>query len=426
MGLPRHKRGRGDGPADVTAAQGRKRLIGLDSARGLALIGLMAIHIFPSENETGDPTLAWELFSGDSAALFALLAGVGLALSSGGQRPHRERRMAGDRLALVARAFLIGVVALVVAAFMPSDPPAFGILLYYSMFFLLAIPFLHLGPRTLFLSAAVFGIVSPLLLQKLGPVLPETSDFNHTLTNLVFEPAGVASELLLSGSYPALTYMCYILTGMGVGRLDLRKPAVQGYLVAFGAGLAILANMASTVLLDAMGGYEQLLDTPGMSVDSLDEALIFGPAVVPDTSAWWLAIATPHTNMPLAIASSLGIALLVTGLFLLIERAVTRPLRPLAAMGAMTLTLYSAHLLALSLEVHYEEHVLWFIVHLAVAMAFGMIWSQWLGQGPLERTVTAAAKNFRQIVDDGPAGGSAALSGTVSRSGHQPFPGRPR
>ncbi|WP_338151713.1 hypothetical protein [Kocuria rosea] len=36
----------------------------------------MAIHILPSWNEeTGEASFTWRVFSGDSAALFALLAG---------------------------------------------------------------------------------------------------------------------------------------------------------------------------------------------------------------------------------------------------------------------------------------------------------------------------------------------------------------
>ena len=66
----------------------RKRLTGIDAARGLALIGLTAIHFLPAENEqTHEATLSWTLFSGDSAALFALLAGVGLAFATGGRGP---------------------------------------------------------------------------------------------------------------------------------------------------------------------------------------------------------------------------------------------------------------------------------------------------------------------------------------------------
>src|SRR5690606_17092001 len=63
--------------AESFAARKKKRLIGIDAARGLALIGLIAVHILPDETAGGDPSLAWTLFSGDSAALFALLAGVG-------------------------------------------------------------------------------------------------------------------------------------------------------------------------------------------------------------------------------------------------------------------------------------------------------------------------------------------------------------
>ncbi|MUN64901.1 hypothetical protein GMA12_17440, partial [Kocuria sediminis] len=60
---------------------GTPRLLGVDAARGLALIGLIAVHVLPEENDaTGDPTWSYLLFAGDSAALFALLAGVGLAL----------------------------------------------------------------------------------------------------------------------------------------------------------------------------------------------------------------------------------------------------------------------------------------------------------------------------------------------------------
>ena len=418
MGAIQNEQGREAGHARGTPKQSRARLVGIDAARGLALIGLMAIHILPAENEdTGDPTLAWNLFYGDSAALFALLAGVGLALSSGGSQPHLRRKMAGNRLGLVARALLIGVIALVIGAFMPQndDPPANGILLYYSVFFLLAIPFLHLKSRALFLSAAAFGIVAPILLQNLGPVLPEWSSFNPTLGHLFSEPAGVVSQLLLTGSYPALAYMCYILAGLGIGRLDLRKSSVLAWIAGVGAALAILSNAASSVLLYTVGGYDRMLDA-GIDEGFLDGAIVWGLEDIPNTSVWWLTLATPHNNTPFSIASSLGIGLLVTAVLIAVGRKVGHWLTPLAAMGSMTLTLYSAHLLALSAEVHYDQPGLWFVVHLAVAAAFGMVWSRWMGQGPLERMVAAAAKNVRKIVDYEPAGGAGPQPpGTASR-----------
>ncbi len=392
-------------PPTAPRKQNQQRLPGIDVARGLALIGLMAVHLFPSADEdTGNPTLAWTVFGGDSAALFALLAGIGLALSTGGSAPHRGRQLTADRAGLVVRAVLVGIVGLVVAAIMPDDPPAYGILLYYAVFFLLAIPFLHLGSRALFLSAAVFGIVSPVLMQRLGPVLPESSDYNHTLVTLFTEPVGVASELLLTGSYPALTYLAYLLVGLGLGRMNLRSTRVQVLIAGAGAALAVLANLLSWLLLHAAGGYQALLATEEMTRSDLEEALVFGPDVLPDTSGWWLAIATPHTGTPLAITASLGIGMLVLGVFLLIGARAGRWLAPLAVMGAMTLTLYTVHLLALAPEVHDEEPALWFVLHLGAAAGFAWFWHRKYGQGPLESIVARAVHGVRDAVTDETSG----------------------
>ena len=177
-----------------------RRLVGIDAARGLALIGLMAIHLLPAwDEETGEASWSWRLFSGDSAALFALLAGVGLALTSGGRHPHEGATMTADRIGLLVRAVLIAAVGLWIGTLMSEDPPAYNILIYYGVFFLLAIPFLHAGPKALFVCAAVFGIVSPLLMQGLLDQLPAWSNNNPTLSTVLTEP-GVGLLLLQAGS----------------------------------------------------------------------------------------------------------------------------------------------------------------------------------------------------------------------------------
>ena len=379
------------------------RLVGIDAARGLALIGLMAIHLLPAWNEeTGEASWSWRLFSGDSAALFALLAGVGLALTSGGRHPHQGRKMTADRIGLLVRAVLIAAVGLWIGTLMSEDPPAYNILIYYGVFFLLAIPFLHAGPKALFVCAAVFGIVSPLLMQGLLDQLPAWSNNNPTLSTVLTEPGATASQLLLTGTYPALPYMTYLLVGMGLGRLNLRKQEVQIRLLVIGVGMAIFAQATSYFLLYAFGGYQRLLDASSMDEHELEEVLVWGPDSLPTSTVWWLAIATPHTNTPLAIAASLGVGLAVLGVFLLIGPKIGKWLLPLSAMGVMTLTLYTAHLVALSLEIHYELPYLWFMVHLAVAALFAVAWHRGLGQGPLEKVVSTSVKGTRRLVLGGP------------------------
>ncbi|MEF3120081.1 heparan-alpha-glucosaminide N-acetyltransferase domain-containing protein [Kocuria flava] len=377
--------------------------MGIDAARGLALIGLMSVHILPSYDDVShEPTWSYLIFSGDSAALFALLAGVGLALTSGGRHPHDGATMTADRIGLGVRAVLIAIVGLWIGALMPADAPADNILIYYGVFFLLAIPFLHAGPKVLFGCAAVFGLVGPLLMQGLMDVLPEWSSSNPTFTDVLSEPAGTISQLLLTGTYPALPYMTYLLVGMGIGRLNLRKSEVQIRLLVTGIGVAIFAQATSYFLLYAFGGYQRLLDASSMGEEELAEVLVWGPDSLPTSTVWWLTIATPHSNTPLAIAASLGVGLAVLGAFLLIARKAEAWLLPLAAMGAMTLTLYTAHLVALSFEAHYDQPYLWFMVHLAVAALFAVAWHRGLGQGPLEKVVSTSVKGTRRLVLDGP------------------------
>lgn len=385
----------------VTVDQRRPRLVGIDAARGFALIGLISIHILPAfDPETFAPTLQWSLFAGRSAALFALLAGVGLAFSTGGRIPRQGRAMTADRVGVAVRAVLIAALGLGINELMPSPAPAVGILVYYGVFFLLAIPFLHLRARTLFAVAGFFALAGPVLIHTLRDVLPIYASANPTFTDLATNPGATMAQLLLTGTYPALPYLTYLLAGLGLGRLDLGEIQVQANLLLIGAGVAFGAWLTYWVLTFQAGGYGQLMaHTPGLGGDGIDEILVFGPNLsLPTSTWWWLLTAGPHTNTPVALVQDLGAAVAVLGFFLLITRIVGSWMLPLVTLGSMTLTLYSAHLLGLSTEAHYDQPHLWFLVHLAVAVVFAIIWRRFLGQGPLERLVARAANTTRRLV----------------------------
>ena len=73
------------------------RIVGIDVARGIALITMAATHIMLGHDpETGRLTAVGSLFGGRASALFAVLAGVSLAIVTGGPRPKagRDRRRA--------------------------------------------------------------------------------------------------------------------------------------------------------------------------------------------------------------------------------------------------------------------------------------------------------------------------------------------
>ena len=392
------------GSAEAASAPGKRRLVGVDAARGLALIGMIAIHILPSwDPETFEPTAQWTVFAGRSAALFALLAGVGLAFSTGGRTPHTGRAMTADRAGVAVRALLIAGLGLAINHVLPGsaidEVPAVNILVYYGAFFLLAIPFLRLSARALFAWAAFFALAGPVLVHVLRDVLPAVERYNPDYLDLFGDPGATAARLLLTGTFPALPYLAYLLTGLAIGRLDLAGIRVQAGLVLGGALLAVGAWLVSWVLVVQAGGVAQLVArTPGLDEELVNDIIVWGPEpTLPTTTWWWLAVGGPYTNTPPALLLGLGSAVAALGVFLLLARRFASWLLPLSAMGSMTLTVYSAHLLALAAEVHYDQP-LWFWIHVAVAMAFALLWRQAMGQGPLERLVAALVRVTRRSV----------------------------
>src|SRR3954447_7935809 len=143
-----------------------RRIRGVDAARGIALLGIMATHIFPlfdkglGQDQTAVPSFVGLVFSGRSSALFAVVAGVSLALLTGGSRPHFGRNLLADRAGIAVRALLIGATGLVLGSL---DVNIAIILVNYAVLFLCALPFLQLRLPALAWLAAGWILLSPVL-----------------------------------------------------------------------------------------------------------------------------------------------------------------------------------------------------------------------------------------------------------------------
>lgn len=387
----------GTGADDARAPRRTRRLSGVDAARGFALFGMVAVHTLPLFHEdTGDPTLTWTLFAGHSSALFATLAGVSLAFTTGGRTPHTGLRRTASRWAQVGRAAIIALAGFLLGFLvLPWD----NILIYYGMFFLLAIPFLGLRVRYLLLSAGLFALIPPFLMQWSLAFLPAHVYDNPSLLDLVLDPGSVAAHLVLTGSYPALPWMTFVCTGIALGRMNLADRRVQIGLAAAGAALAAVAWAGSELALRLVGYDAIVAATPWMSETEIDEILTFGAdPELPTSTLWWLLVPGAHSNTPFSLLLSLGLALLALGAFLLLPRAVDRTLTPLTAMGTMTFTLYVAHLLVMWLELFWDAPTLWFWGQILGFALVAVLWQRFLGQGPLETVVSRSTKAISRRV----------------------------
>lgn len=357
------------------------RLVGLDVARALALIGMVAVHVLPERDPDGALSLSHEVAGGRASALFALLAGVSLALVTGRRTPQRGRRLVRSAAAIAVRAVLVAAVGLLLGGL---GTGVAVILTYYGVTFLLALPFLRLRAPALLTLAAVWTVVGPLLSREVRGDLPARGTDSPRLAQLA-EPGHLLSELLLTGYYPAVLWLVYLLVGLGVGRLDLHDRRVQVALLGVGTALAVVSAVVSGVASRAAGFDDALLDSVATGM--------FGQT--PHADWRWLLVDAPHSSTPFDLAQTTGSALAVVGLCLLVLDVVARTLGArgvrvaavLLGAGTITLTLYTLHVLALALDLAPGDGATTYAAHVVVLLAIGAVFALRRRRGPLEELV---------------------------------------
>lgn len=390
------------------APPGRSRVPGVDVARGVALFGMMATHVLATFDDSG-PTTATVVAGGRSAGTFALLAGVSIAFMSGGRQGVHGAARTATSAGLAVRALLIGAIGLLLAV---ADTDVDVILPAYALAFLLVVPLLGRRPQVLGLIAAALITLGPVLLVALARAGLPYSDANPTATQLVGDPLGLLLGLFVTGEYPVLLYLGLVCAGLAVGRLDLGSRLVAGWLLAGGIALAVVSRLVSLVLLHPLGGLDRLVAQGGFETEEASPAMTLLWQPEQGSSWWYLALSGPHAHTSLDMVHVLGSAAAVVGACLLLTRIppLRRLLWPLQAAGAMTLTLYSAHILVLGTGALEDSPGALFLLMVVCSSAFAVRWRRWQDQGPLERVVAAAANSTRRAVltRSGPPAGRAA------------------
>jgi len=399
------------------------RILGVDLARGLAVLGMFGAHIGVTKDvDLSQPSTWLGVVHGNSSILFALIAGVSIAILSGGSRPLSGVELLQARTRIFARAALIFAIG---GLLQLLGTNVLVILPVYALLFVLSLPFLRWRSRYLFLLAAALAVVSPLLLL-----------FYSTVTSGIYLQTSAILELFVTGAYPGVVWIVFLLVGLGIGRLDLTsvkvaaRVAVAGLILAlagFGLGSVAQAALApvpdatsqqsnetpASNLTDIVDGSEAELDNKDCEIysdgivycypyDYFESVAVTGDDSPIDDLAV-LATASPHSGSPFEIVGSTGFALLVLGLSLLvlrIARWVRWVLYPLIAVGAMALTAYSLHLVALAIigqdayiQVDNSLYLLFVIITLIGCTA----WTIAYGRGPLERLLSWVSRRAARL-----------------------------
>lgn len=324
------------------------RVVGIDVARGFAIIGMFGAHVIPRTNNA-------DMFvDGRPSILFATLAGVSLGIMTGSERPIGRGRRPDRVVGIIIRALILVVLGVWLDDF--DGTPAV-ILHYYGMMFLLLIPVLFLSRWVLALMAAVLAFAAPVLAAVLHGAGPPPLPFLGDIRNL-----------LITGEYPALIFLPFLLVGLVAARSGLGRARTQVWMVAGGTIVSVL-------------GYGSALVIPGVG-------------------------ARAHSGTTAEILGSGGLAIAVIGALLWLtspERAGLGRTRraiywPIGASGSMALTAYTAQILILALCVELDDYP-WSLDYpgwpLMIWMTLGTLlvaslWRRFLGKGPLEQLLAFA------------------------------------
>jgi len=370
------------------------RLVGVDLARGLAVFGMYAAHVGPDPSEGGATGFLMELAHGRASALFAFLAGFSIMLITGRRAPKTGRAGRQAIAKVVIRALVLLTLG---TALTLSDTPVEVILAFYGLYFLLVLPLYRLSFRPLAILAAATALVLPQALYVIRLALPE--DGASGIWAWPADADGIVS-LLFTGSYPALSWIPFVIAGMAVARLDLISNVVRTRLAITGFGLALLGYGGSFLALHLVPGALKTLNASSWSES--------GTAA----SAWWsdtwgypaggtpfgLLVASPHSETTLSVLANTGVAIMVlAGCLAAVDTfpRVHRLARPVIAVGSMSLTAYVLHIIGIQL-LGIEDlpgsplHVL--VGFIVAATAFATLWSRYFRRGPLEWLLGKATK----------------------------------
>ncbi|AEG44872.1 heparan-alpha-glucosaminide N-acetyltransferase domain-containing protein [Isoptericola variabilis] len=354
---------------------GPGRVTGVDVARGIAVLGMFTAHVGVTDSDLGSITGWLSIAHGRSSILFALVAGVSLALVTG-----RERPLAGDALGR-ARARLLVRAVLLLALVALLDLLGTRVLLilgFYAAYFVLALPFLRWPRRRLLAAAAVFALVGPPIVLWLPAVLARAG------LRLPRDGSGAVTDFLVTGAYPAAVWMAYVLVGMAIGRSDLSSYALRSGMVVGGLCAAAVSEIVSERLVADAGGRQAIED----QVEAASEpfAGLADPWSAPWPTADHLVLAGPHHDTTFEVVGSGGFAVAVLGLCLYAGTVGSRVLAPLAAVGAMALTVYSLQIVAIwHWDLLGSETNRPLAVMVVVTLVAATAWRFLVGRGPLER-----------------------------------------
>ncbi|OAJ76141.1 hypothetical protein AYJ08_19875 [Brevibacillus sp. SKDU10] len=306
---------------NAVAGKSKGRLVALDAARGLAVIGMYLQHFGLNERIAS-------IVSGNTTLLFVLCGGISYSIMAQRMK-DRETETTAFRARMLARAVFVDVIGYLLILLNTS----YGVILpAYAAMFVLALVLIRRSTRVLVTTAAALTVVAPPLMILGTSVLSGAY--------LLYDIAG--------GPMSALALAPAFVAGMAIGRLELTKIRTALSLAVGGIIMLVVGKVLDAFVLPVLRpSFEAWLISVQGAV-----------GVQPDPNAIWplnmepplwnmLLWTSPHSASTFQTLIGLGVAFLVLGLVCLVPKKTSVVLMPFAAVGRVALTMYAAQFIVI-------------------------------------------------------------------------------
>lgn len=349
-----------------------KRIIGIDVARALAVIGMIIVNFKLVIGQKGEHWLKQFAmpFEGKAAATFVVLAGVGLALmSNSAVETQDEVKLKRSSVRIVKRAAFLFIVGLSYIWIWPAD-----ILHFYGVYMLISLLFINKAAYHALLSAVLFILLYPLLLL-LWPYEVGWDFVNMNYTDF-WTRDGFIRNLFYNGFHPVFPWTAFMLFGLWLGKQDLRNTAFVKK--SMWISLAVFSS------IQLISYYSLSILSQGADANSQESLnIVLGTEPMPP--------------MPLYMLSGMAIAtFVITGCILLGQRFENNVIiQSLNKTGQLALSFYVAHVvIGMGLVEGYNGKALGsFSAQFSISYAllfslacvlFAVLWLKYKKAGPLE------------------------------------------
>ena len=348
-----------------------QRILGIDVARALAVIGMIIVNfkvVFGSEGAAWAKTVT-ALFEGKAAATFVVLAGVGIALMSNSAiRNNDLEKLRTARGRLLKRAGLLFVIGLSYMPIWPAD-----ILHFYGIYMLLAYLLIDVKRNGILAVAITLIAIYPVLML----IWDYESGWNFkSFTYLDFWTlSGFFRNLFFNGFHPVIPWAAFMLIGLWYGKQNLNDDAFIKRSLKWSLGVYISTQLFSYLAIRLLSGSE-----PG-GVEEL--SLLIGTSPMPPLPVYMIS------------GSSLAIFVISASILIAKKYPGNRIIKALNVTGQLALTFYVAHVVIgmglveafgrQSFGSYTAEFSLYYaLIFSTCCVLFALVWAKFKQTCPLE------------------------------------------